>query len=168
MKTVLKILYIAVGLFLLIFLESFFSSVFAFKIIFLVFLFAYKKVDWKELFAVTSVMSLVMDVVMHYKLGTNLLLFVIPLGLFSLFTLFSSVEDGIGAYIVRFFSIFLYYILSLLLPPLLLIGALGDINGRSVLYSFIASLISVLLLFLINYMIGGIRKRGSQSQIRLK
>lgn len=168
MKTVLRILYIAVGLFLLIFVEAFFVNLFAFRIIFLLFLFAYKKLDWKELLSVFFVISLIMDVTMHYKLGTNLLLFMIPLGVFSLFTLFSSVEDGVGAYIVRFFSIFLYYVLNLMLPSFLLTGTLGSINGRSVLYSFVASLFAILLLFLINYMIGGIRKRGSPSQIRLK
>lgn len=168
MKTVLRILYIAVGLFLLIFVEAFFVNLFAFRIIFLLFLFAYKKLDWKELLSVFFVISLIMDVTMHYKLGTNLLLFMIPLGVFSLFTLFSSVEDGVGAYIVRFFSIFLYYVLNLMLPSFLLTGTLGSINGRSVLYSFVASLFAILLLFLISYMIGGIRKRGSPSQIRLK
>lgn len=168
MKTVLQILYIVVSLFLLTFLEAFFLHLFAFRIIFLIFLFAYRKIDWRYMLAVTFVMSLIMDVTMHYKLGTNLLLFMIPLGVFSLFTLFSSVEDGVGAYVVRFFSIFLYYILNLILPSFLLTGSLGSINGRSVLFSFINALLSILLLLLINYMIGGIRKRGGRAQIRLK
>lgn len=168
MGIVLKILYVVVSLFLLLFLESIFIHLFAFRIIFLVFLFANKKIDWRQLLVVTTIMSLIMDVTMHYKLGTNLLIFMIPLALFALFSMFSTVEDGIGSYIVRFFSIFLYYILHLTLPYFILSGTSGVINGRLTLFALINSLISILLLFLVNYVIGGVRKRGNTSQIRLK
>lgn len=168
MQKVLEILYIIVGLFFILSLEAFFGSFLGFKIIFLVLLFAYKKIDWKKLFLFILVISLVMDVTMHYKLGTNLLLFTIPLGLFAFFSLFSSVEDGIGSYVVRFFAIFLYYILNLILPELLILGNLGHIDMRAVLVSLTKVVVSILLLFLINYVIGGMRKRGSTSQIRLK
>lgn len=168
MQKVLEILYIIVALFFIIFLEAFFGSFLGIKIIFLVLLFTYKKMDWKKLFLFTLAISLVMDVTMHYKLGTNLLLFTIPLGLFDFFSLFSSVEDGTGSYVVRFFAIFLYYILNLILPELLISGNLGNINMRAVLVSLIKVAVSILLLFLINYVIGGMRKRGNISQIRLK
>ena len=168
MKIVLEILYIAVGFFLLVFLESIFVNLFSFRLIFLLFLFAYKKIDWKKLLVVASVLSLVMDVTMHYKLGTNLLMLIVPLGMFSLFSTFSSVEDGIGSYIVRFVSILLYHILNLILPSLLLTGTLGVINGKLLIYALINSLVSILLFLLVHYIIGGIRKRGDASKIRLK
>jgi hypothetical protein len=139
-----------------------------FKIIFLLLLFTFKKIDWKQLFVLTLAISLVLDITTHYKMGTNLLLFTIPLGMFALFSLFSSVEDGVGSYVVRFFSIFLYYILNLVLPELLISGKFGYIDGRAILFSLIKALLSILLMFSINYVIGGVRKRGNASQIRLK
>lgn len=168
MKIALTILYVIVSIFLLIFLESIFTHLFTFRLVFLLFLFAYKKVDWRQLLIVSVIVSLVMDVTMHYTLGTNLLMFVIPLSLFALFSTFSSVEDGVGSYVVRFFSIFLYYILNLILPPLFLSGTLGLVNGKLIIYLLINSVISVLLLVLVNHVLGGLRKRGNASQIRLK
>ncbi len=168
MDRFLKILYTIVSLFLLLFLESFFVELLGFNIIFLVLLFAYKRIDWKQLLFTRTVLSIAMDVSMHYKLGTNLLLFIVPLGIFILFSMFSSVEEGIGSYVVRFFSIFLYYLLNILLPSLLLSGTFGYIDGKLILLSLIKSVISILLLVGVNFLTGGLRERGNAWQIRLK
>jgi len=168
MEIILKILYIAVAFFLLLFLESFFVHLISFRIIFLVFLFAFKKLDWKQLLIMAILISIAMDVTTHYRLGTNLLMLILPLSLFSIFSLFSSVEDGVGSYIVKFLAIFTYYILNLILPSLLLSGTLGIVNGKLILVSLVSSLVSMGLLLLVDYILGGIRKRGNISQIRLK
>ena len=73
-----------------------------------------------------------------------------------------------GSYIVKFLAIFTYYILNLILPSLLLSGTLGIVNGKLILVSLVSSLVSMGLLLLVDYILGGIRKRGNISQIRLK
>lgn len=165
---ILQIILVTVGFFLLEFLEHFFLSLFNFRILFVLFLFGYKKIDWKILLLLSGIIAIIIDVTMHYRLGTNLLLFVIPVAVLSLFSVFFSLDEGVVSYVLKFVVSIIYYVSNALLPSLLLDGKWGVFNGNVLLVCIMKALITVLLLFLLDMLMDRFRKRGNTSQIRLK
>lgn len=165
---ILQIVLGIVGLFLLQFLEHFLLALFNIRAMFVLFLFLYKKIDWQILLPFTVLTTIILDVTMHYKLGTNLLLFVIPLSVLSLLSLVFSAEDGIVSYILKFLISLLYYILNALLPSLLLDGKWGVLNGKMFLLCIWKAVVTTVLLVLLDTFMDRFRKRGNTSQIRLK
>ncbi len=165
---ILKLVYIWVSLFLLLFLESFFHNLIGFHLVFLLFLFLYRKIDWKWLLGAGATMFLVLDVVMHYSFGSNLLIALIPLSIYVLASMFVSAESGVVSYLVKFFVVFLYYILLAVVPIFFLEGHFGFLDKGVILKALVMSVLSTLLLYIGDRLQYVFRKKGSDSLIRFK
>lgn len=166
------ILYIIIGiisLFFATFLEILSLALFNFRILFLLFLLFRKRVDWKPLLFVVTVISLILDVVMHYKLGTNLLLFAIPSGILLLLSFMFSVDDeSISKYVAIFLASLGYYISSQLLPSVLVTGSWGVMTIKSLLFIVLRAVIAIVIVWAGELLVYRLRDRGNSKQIRLK
>lgn len=165
---VVNILLTILGIFLILFFESMLVALFNFRIVIVLFLFLFKKVDWKVLFAIFAILFVVFDVVNNLPLGSNLLINSLVLGVLMLSSVFFSLDSGVTAFLVRLVVIFLYYILLLLLPSFLLTGRFGLVSLSDVLFSLVKASITAFLFVLLENIFTSFRNRGNTSQIRLK
>lgn len=165
---ILTVLIIGIGLFVLQFVENFFLALLNFRVSFLFFLFGYRKVDRRWLLVVTVVSSIIFDVTMHYRLGTNLVLFLLPSLVLWLFSILFSEESLIGLHVSNFVASLLFCIANILLPDFLEKGVFGFLDWKMVIVCIVKALVATLLLFLIEVLFGRFRDRGNASQIRLK
>ncbi|MDD2578134.1 MAG: hypothetical protein PHP96_01970, partial [Candidatus Dojkabacteria bacterium] len=94
---VLTAILIITSIILLVFLESFLLAFLNFRISIILFLFLFRKVEWKTLLFPFVVLLLIFDVVKNFPLGTNLLVFSLVFGLLLLVSLFLSIDSGITA-----------------------------------------------------------------------
>lgn len=150
------------------FVESFFLALLNFRVSFLFFLFGYRKVDKKWLLLVFVVLSIIFDVTMHYRLGTNLLLFLLPSLVVWLFSILFSEESMIGLHLSNFLASLIFCLANILLPDFLQKGVFGFLDWKMVGICVLKALVATLLLFLIEVLFGRFRDRGNASQIRLK
>ena len=169
MIIVLQIILGIVGLFLATFLEILFLTLLNFRIILPFFFLARKRVDWKILLLITTVISLILDVVLHYRLGTNLLLFTVSTGiLFLLSFIFSVDEDGIPMYVSTFIASLGFYLVNQLLPSLLTTGATGFLDTKIFFLLVLKAIVTAGLVWLGEMLVSRFRDRGNSKQIRLK
>ncbi len=169
MIIVLQIILGIVGLFLATFLEILFLTLLNFRIILPFFFLARKRVDWKILLLITTVISLILDVVLHYRLGTNLLLFTVSTGiLFLLSFIFSVDEDGIPMYVSTFVASLGFYLVNQLLPSLLTTGATGFLDTKIFFLLVLKAIVTAGLVWLGEMLVSRFRDRGNSKQIRLK
>ena len=169
MIIVLQIILGIVGLFLATFLEILFLTLLNFRIILPFFFLARKRVDWKILLLITTVISLILDVVLHYRLGTNLLLFTVSTGiLFLLSFIFSVDEDGIPMYVSTFVASSGFYLVNQLLPSLLTTGATGFLDTKIFFLLVLKAIVTAGLVWLGEMLVSRFRDRGNSKQIRLK
>ncbi|MDD2270119.1 MAG: hypothetical protein PHG60_00825 [Candidatus Dojkabacteria bacterium] len=154
---IVKTLIIVVGLFLLLFLESFFTALFSFCVLILVLLILIDKWDWKSwsFFAVIS--TLITDTLLHRPFGVTLFAVAISLATLYLLFLVMPKKQIILSYIPYFFAIFLFYLLLNLLTPLLQDGVWGVVNWLDIFGYTIRAIISVLIIFLSNRVIENFR-----------
>ena len=164
---VLKLIYTIVGIFLFLFLESLFSSLLGINIAFVLFLFLYRKVDWKILFTIMFIICLIIDVTSHFMLGTNFLTALIALVFFSLASIFFSTEVGILSWSVKFFTLLVYYILFSILPSLFLNRAFSPVTSEELRNCVLYSVISLIIIILCEIFSGKFRKEGNRSNIKL-
>ncbi len=164
---VLKLIYTITGVFLFTFLESLFSSLLGINIAFILFLFLYKKVDWRVLFSLMFVVCLIIDVTSHYMLGTNFLVAMLALIFFSVLSIFFSTEVGILSWIVRMFAFFVYYSLLFVLPSFFLNRTFAPITVDVLKISLFRSIISLVIIILCEIVAGRFRKEGDKSNIKL-
>ncbi len=157
-----------ISVILLVFLESFLLALLNFRLTMILFLFLFRKIDWKLLFFPLFVLSFMFDVVKNFPLGTNFLVLSVVFGLLLIFSLFLSVESGFTTFLVRSFLFTLYYILLLTVPSFLIEGSFGILCLRDVLLSLSKGVLSALLLLLLDRTYANFRKRGGGSQILLK
>lgn len=164
---VLKLIYTITGVFLFTFLESLFSSLLGINIAFILFLFLYKKVDWRVLFSLMFIVCLIADVTSHYMLGTNFLVAMLALIFFSILSIFFSTEAGILSWIVRMFAFFVYYSLLFVLPSFFLNRTFAPITVDVLKISLFRSIISLVIIILCEIVAGRFRKEGDKSNIKL-
>lgn len=165
---VLTAILIITSIILLVFLESFLLAFLNFRISIILFLFLFRKVEWKTLLFPFVVLLLIFDVVKNFPLGTNLLVFSLVFGLLLLVSLFLSIDSGITAFLVRVFHFALYYVLLLVVPSLLIEGTFGYLSLRDVLISFLKGIVSAFLLLFLDSAYARLRRRGSSSLISIK
>ncbi len=165
---VLDILFTIVGVFALVYLESLLLALFGFRIFVIIFFFLFRRIDWKPFFFVSAIILLIFDVVYKVPLGSNILILILPFGLFLLLSMFVSLDGGVLSILVKTLVFFLYYILLVLLPNLFVVGEFGFLTFNNLLSSLLRAVLSVLVLLLLEYLYAGFRKRGNNSQIRLK
>jgi len=169
MILILQIIIGVIGFFFLTFLEVLFLILFNFRFCFPFFLLAKRRVDWKLLLVVSTILSLIFDVVLHYKLGTNLLLFGIPSGILLLLSfIFSIDEDGIPMYIATFFASLSYYVANQLLPSVFTTGVFGFVDVKILLFIILKSIVTTVIVWLGEILVCRLRDRGNSRQIRLK
>jgi|GEM_PF-988471 len=169
MIIVLQIILGIVGLFLAVFLEVLFLTLLNFRMMLLFFFLARKRVDWKLLLVVTTIMSLILDVVLHYRLGTNLLLFTVSTGiLFLLSFIFSVDEDGIPMYVSTFIASLGFYLVNQLLPSLFTTGTAGFLDAKIFFVLVLKAIVTTGLVWLGEVLVSRFRDRGNSKQIRLK
>jgi hypothetical protein len=164
----LNILFGIVGIFGILFLESFFVALFGFRLMVILFIFLFKKVDWKILAVIFSALFFISDVVNNLPLGSNSLISSITLGLLMISSLFFSVDSDITGSFVRIAVFTIYYILLKILPSFFLSGRLGFLDVGDVFSALIKAIVTTLLILLLEYILAGLRNRGNASQIRLK
>ena len=165
---ILTVILTILSVILLVFFESFLLALLNFRLSIILFLFLFRKIDWKLLFFPLVFLLLIFDVVKNFPLGTNLLILSLVFGLLLLISLFLSVDSGLTAFFVRTFLFALYYVLLLTLPSFLTVGTFGPLSLSNILVSFVKGVISALLLVLLDNTYAGFRKRGNSSQISLK
>jgi hypothetical protein len=164
----LNILFGIVGIFTIVFFESFLIALFNFRVVVILLLFLFKKVDWKILLLLFSLLFFISDVVNNLPLGSNLLINSAILGVLMLSSLFFSLGSDITGSFVRIFVFTLYYILLKILPSFLISGKLGFLDLKDVFFALLKAVVSTLLVLLIEYVLAGFRERGNTSKIRLK
>ncbi len=164
---ILKIVYIIIGTFVLIFLDGLFSALIGLKLIFILLLLLYKKVDWRILFSVMFLLFLITDVVYHYALGTSFLIALIALIFYSITSTFVS-TTGIFSWLVKLVTFFIYYILLSTVPSLFLTQKFSNITLDTLLYSLLISAISVVITTSLQQLVSRVRdESGGKSKIKL-
>lgn len=165
---VLNIVYAIVGIFVLIFLDGMFTSLFGFKAIFFVLLFLYRKLDWKILLSFSVFVFLISDVMSHYILGTNFIIGLLSLIFFASLSLLFSTERGFFSYVLIVLTFLVYYVLLWILPNLFLASTLDPITWEIIGIFVIKAVFSSLLMAIMNVVSGRFRDRGNSSKLRLK
>lgn len=164
----MSILYALLISFLVIFLEGFFVALGNVRIFYLLALTLFNKINWKYLLIFSVVTSVILDVVYHYVLGTNLLLLSISLFLLLIVSLLIPRGYNLPGYIVKFASIFLYYISVALIPDLISTGQLGSITWPMIGGMLIKSIISIIFCLVFDMVWGRLRKKEEGTKLRLK
>ena len=146
----IKILITIIGVLLLLSFESFFITLFSFSIFIILIFILVDKIDWKKWVFLTVLISLLIDIMLHRSLGVTLL--TVSISTSSLYLLFIVMPKKRIAlsYIPYFLSIFLFYILIIVLTPLIQSGVLGVLTWQILLSSMIKSFVSTLLIWGIN------------------
>ena len=159
---------IILGMVALVFLESFFVSFLGFKLLVVLFFVLFRKIEWKYLFFIFLPIFLILDVIDNYTLGTNMFLISIPLGILIIGSKVLPTDYGVGSFVTKFVLFFIYYVLSVFIPSILLFGNFAHITWEDVVFFLIKSVVSVVLVVLFDRLFVGISNRGNISQIRLK
>jgi len=165
---ILNIFLTILGLFALVYLESFLLALTGLKLTAITFFFLFRKVDSKIFFIASFVAFLIFDVVYKLPLGSNMLIIVLPLLLYLLISMFVSLDFGLVAFLVKMFIFWIYYIILLTLPNLFVAGRFGALTWDEALRALLRAFLTTLVVFILDYILAGFRKRGNSSQIRLK
>lgn len=142
---------------LLLALESFFSTLCAFSIIIIISLILVERWDWKKWSIVIFLTTISIDIILHKCLGVTLLS--ISLSVLTLYFLFFIIpkKQIFLSYIPYFVAVLLFYILLRVFSPLLVDGVLGVFNFHILLSCLFKSLISTIIIFMVNVLIDRFR-----------
>lgn len=168
MSIVIKGIYIIVALFFLSSVESFFSALFGLKVAFFLILLLQNRLDRKLLLVISFLFFLILDVMNHWVLGSNFLMALIPLILHYILSLFLSTNSGFFYYIFKLVTLFVYYILIIVIPPFLLNRVFGTLSFNEFISISIKVFISTILLVILEGWLNGFRDRGRGSEIKIK
>lgn len=164
----MSILYALIISFLVIVLEGFFVALGNLRFFFLLNLSLFGKVNWKFLLTFSLVGSLILDVVYHYVLGTNLLLVAISLLLMLGISLLIPLENNLPGYSVKFVCIFIYYLSVALIPELILTGQWVPLTGLLLGGMVLKAAISIAFCIVFDIVWSRLRKREEGAKIRLQ
>lgn len=164
----MQILYVLLTSLLVVFLESFLVALGNFRLLYLLTISLFNKINWRYLLIFSVATSLVLDVVYHYVLGTNLLLISISLILMLGISLIIPLEYSLPGYVVKFICILIYYISIALIPNLILVGQLGSLTGTMVIGMLIKSVISIVFCVLFDLVWSRLRGREEGTKLRLQ
>lgn len=155
----IKVLLTIIGLLFLIVLESFFNTLFSFSIIVMALLFLIDKIEWRRWILVAALSTVLIDILLLRPMGvTMLVLAIISLLLYILFLIVPK-KEVILSYIPYLFAIWLFYILLDLSVPYLQDGVWGTISWESVLVDMVKSIISTVIIYLINLLVSNFRSK---------
>ena len=153
----IKILVTILGIFFLLAFESFFMTLCSFSIFIIIIFILMDKINWKKWVFITTLISLLIDIIIHRSLGVTL--FSVSISISSLYLLFMIMpkERVVLSYFPYFISIFLFYILIIVLTPLIQSGVLGVLTWQIIISSVIKSLVSAVLIWGINMVMDNFR-----------
>lgn len=163
------ILLMIIGAFVVVFLDALFSSLISISLAFLVFLLlCTRNVNLKILVPSFAFLSLILDVVNHYRLGTYLLVSICAVSFLLLFSFVFSAREGLLSYLLKFITFIIYYLLINIVPNFFLTGSFGWFDINLFWSCIVSSLFSIAILILIDILLSRFRKRGFSSQFQLK
>ena len=168
MILILQIIGTILASFALVLFENFSLILFNFNFSFLLFLLLRRRVDPKMLLPLLLVVSVILDVVLHNRLGTNLLFLFIPSLIFYLLSFITSVEEGFSMYIATFLASFSFFLSKCLLTTVLLSNTLGFCDWRGIVAILFKSFVMAFFVWVGELVIEKFRKRGNSNQIRIK
>lgn len=155
----IKVLITVVGLFFLIVLEGFLNTLFSFSILIIALLLLIDKMDWKRWVFIASLSTVLIDILLLRPIGVTLLVLgIISIPLHTLFLIVPK-KEVILSYIPYLFAIWLYYILLDLSVPYLQDRVWGTISWESILVDMVISIISTIIIFLINVLVSNFRSK---------
>lgn len=163
----INILIVTIGMFLNIFLESFFLQLFSFSLFVVLTISLYKRIGdiWFYTFLVIS--SIALDSVLHMHLGLHILVLSSLLLLLEISWLIIPRGSKSG-YISIFLLFFSYYILLPISNSLILGQVFPQILPITILWILVKSLISLFLCILIDRFFVSLRDGSGDRDIRLK
>jgi hypothetical protein len=164
----MSILYALITSFLVITVEGFLVAMGNLRFFYLLNISLFGKVNWKFLLTFSLIGSLILDVVYHYVLGTNLLLVAISLLLMLGISFLIPLENNLPGYSVKFICIFIYYLSVALVPELILTGKWVDITGLMIGGMVLKAAISVLFCVVFDIVWSKLRKKEEGTKIRLQ
>ena len=154
---------------LTVFLDSFFVALAGFRILPVLSIAFYNKINWRYLSIFILLTSLALDVVFHYVLGTNLLILVIILFLGRIMSIFVPWENNLGGYGLKYLGFVLYHILLATVPSLIQSGSWGILTGTIVGGALIKSLFAIGFCIVFDLVWGRVRsKDDSSSKLKLR
>lgn len=163
----LKILLLTISIFAVVFLEHLFLKIFSISLFALLGIYLWHRgMNWTYIL-IFVLLGLALDVTMHLPLGLH----TVALGISILFAQLAKTviptEGFVHESIILLISTLLFYILFLVLNPVILDFSLPSISLKTVLYIVIKSLVSVLLYFFITLSTQSFRSKDFD-KIRLK
>jgi len=162
----MELLYVLLTCFLAIFLESFFVALGNLRFVFLLNMSLFNKINWKYLLIFSVLSSVILDVIYHYVLGTNLLLVAISLLLMLGVSLLVPLEYNLPGYSVKFVCIFIYYLLLAFVPTLISTGNWVTITGPMIGGMVLKALISIAFCIIFDLVWSRLRKREEGTKLR--
>ncbi len=114
-----------------------------------------------------SLISIALDVVYHYVLGTNLLILAIMLFLGRVVSLLIPWGYNLGSYILKYAGFILYYVLLSIIPSLISTGVLGLISWGNIGGAFLKGIFSLVICLGIDLVWGRIRSKGDSNKFKL-
>ncbi len=152
---------------LTIFLDSFFVALAGFRILPVIVIAIYSKVNWKYIALFSILSSLLLDVVYHYVLGTNLLILAIILFLGRIVSIFVPFGSNIGSYALKYLGFILYYILLALIPSLIGNGTWGILTWSIIGLACLKSLFTIGICFVFDIVLSNVRSKDNSTKLKL-
>lgn len=152
---------------LTVFLDSFFVAFAGFRILPVVVIAIYGKVNWKYIALFSILSSLLLDVVYHYVLGTNLLILAIILFLGRIVSIFVPFGSNIGSYALKYLGFILYYVLLALIPSLISNGTWGILSWGIIGLACLKSLFAIGICFVFDIVLSNVRSKDNSTKLKL-
>lgn len=162
----MQVLYVLLISLIAIFVESFLVAFTNIRFFFILNLSLFKKINWKWLLILSVVGSVILDVIYHYALGTNLLLTSFSLLILLVASLLVPLEYNLPGYSVKFVCIFLYYLLVAFVPALISTGQWTAITGLMIGGMVLKALASIAFCVVFDLIWSRLRKREEGTKLR--
>ena len=144
---IINILVVILGSFFILSFEGFFTTLLSFSLFIIIALILFDKIDWRKWVVFVSLISFLIDILLHRGLGVTLLSISISTGFLYLLFMLIPKKEVFLSYIPYFVSIFIYYICITLLNSLVQSGILGSLTWNLALGYFIKSIISGVIIW---------------------
>ncbi|PKN03059.1 hypothetical protein CVU76_03485 [Candidatus Dojkabacteria bacterium HGW-Dojkabacteria-1] len=157
-----------IAVFLVVFLEHMFLSLFAFSVALLVIINIWGRIDFKLSSLIVILTGLALDVTLHLPLGFNILVLGTVLFVFFLISLMVPLDRTSSRYSVIFFVFLFGYILNPFLASILQDSVVPSFSWSDIFKFVFNSLISVLICILIDRILFSFRDSNNFEKIRLR
>lgn len=153
----IKVLITILGIFFLLAFESFFMTLFSFSILIVITFVLIDRIDWRKWVVIITIMSLLIDILIHRSLGVTLLSVSISTAILYLLFILIPRKKLILSYIPYLISTFIFYIFSTVIGSLVQSGVFGVLTWQMLLSFLVKAIISAVLIFGINTVMDNFR-----------